>query len=231
MFTFKYMKYTLATMKKTLTIFYSIYFLTCIFLLILDSTLTNSNVNLGSTEMPSLIFLFIAGLNFKEEFYFLQNTGYTRKKYLINAIISFVPICLIMVTIDIILLFTLGKISSDFYIMSSFKELFIGLENTPALINYIVPNILFSLTLYFLAFILGHLISLIYYKSNKLIKVIISLAPFFAISIIASEDRLFRWIKQLFKYYFGQKNGPNNPYLASLNLFLTILLICCLKKA
>ena len=180
----KVAKYNLSVMKKSMMIFYLIFISVCILIIVL-SRVNEGNVSSSGLEISSAIFIFVAGLNiFKENFYFTKSNNISRKSYFLGTILSMIPIAGIMSIIDIVInrIYNLFIESPTIYDMgfTNFNQI-----NFMYTANWIQQNdikalfetFLFQTSLYLMLFVLGFLITMIYYKCNKFMKKIISIIP------------------------------------------------------
>ena len=141
---------------------------------------------LSGIEVSTVIFIFVCGLNsFKSNFYFAKSNGISRKTFIKGLLISSVPIALVMSIIDIII----NRVNNIFiknptlYDMS-YGEL-VGHIGIVYESNWIQSNslatifntILFQFSLCLLAYVIGIVINMIYYRANKYVKVLLSAIP------------------------------------------------------
>ena len=190
--------------------------------------------------MTSAIFLFIAGLNsFKNSFKFSQTNNSSRKTFFKGIIISIFPITLAMSIIDVIInrvynLFVLSPMNYDM-IYSSFRDT--GMWNTNNTgfvwtqannVSSLLGTIIWLFAVYSVFFLIGIFISLIYYRSNKLLKVIISVILIMLLMLSYNIYRLLPvsfWIAmgKWISFAFGWQS--RNPYMAVAS-FTVIGIIC-----
>lgn len=215
----------------SLRIFYAIFLAIIIFIAIANVN-SGGNVTSSGLELSSVIFLFIAGLNsFKTSFKFSQANNISRKTFFIGMIMGAFPIAIIMSVIDIIInrvynIFVPCPTNFDM-IYGSFRDTVMWGFNSDVIV-WKQANDLFTLlgttiwqfALYTMVFLIGILISLIYYRSNKLLKVIVSILPFMLIMLsriiavllpISFWTKLGRFIENSFGWY------SRNPYMAVLS--------------
>lgn len=208
-----------------------------IFLLIL-TLLVGARVNAGASftssglEIASVIFLFVAGLNsFKGSFKFSQANNITRKTFFKGAILGMLPITLAMSIIDLVInrvynIFVKSPTNFDM-IYGAFRDTGMR-EMASGAIAWVQSNDIFTLlgtitwqfAVYSMFFLMGLLISLIYYRSNKLLKVIISAIPVVLLmlsNISHGFSTSFSWDKVLgfISAAFGWQS--RNPYIAMLS--------------
>lgn len=169
-------------MVKPIIIFYCI----VIASLILSLVLVKSNIHLMTKglELATAIFLFVCGLNsFKENFYFAQCNNISRKAFIKGVIGSIFPIAIGMSIIDIII----NRIVNVFTKMPTIYDMLWGnyasidlLENSTAWVQdnsilVIFNSILVCFLLYCLVYVLGLLISMLYFRCDTLMKILVSI--------------------------------------------------------
>jgi hypothetical protein len=239
---YKVAKYNINSLKKSVFIYYSIFIAVCIFLVIL-SKICYGNFGTSGTELSSAIFIFIVGLNmFKENFYFMKSNNVSRKSYFLGTVLSMLPIATLMSVIDIIInrvysLFVKCPTNYDM-IFTDFNN---GVNTTLATSNWVQGNdivtlfntFLFQTSLYLMLFALGFVITMVYYKCNKLMKTVISISPvmlFILFSVLASNFPYAagKLVEFLF-YILGIT--PRNVYTAILTfiiLFIALIVVAYL---
>ncbi|MDQ2085602.1 hypothetical protein RBH29_04030 [Herbivorax sp. ANBcel31] len=222
----KFAKFQIAEMIPSTGIFYLIFLLVLIFLVSLNSS--NGNTNTSGLEFASIIFLFILGLScFRSSFNFSQANNISRKLFYKGTIMSIFPIAMTMSILDLII----NRIYNNFIpsptnfdmIYGSYRDT--GMRDASGVITWVQENDVFTLlgttiwqfALYSLVFITGILITLIYYRSNKPLKVLVSVVP---VMLIISLNTTSGWISQSF--LSGIKDFAafaflENSYLAALS--------------
>lgn len=229
----KVAKYTISSIKKSIMIFYSIFISICT-LLIIFSKINGATISFSGVELSSAIFIFIAGLNlFKENFYFAKSNNITRKDYFLGTISSMLPVAGVMAIIDIVInrifnLFISCPTNYDMIFMDYRFNNFI--ENVRWIpqndIKTLLNTFLFQLSVYLMLFVLGFVINMIYYKCNKIMKTVISIAPVMLIilsSIVSSNfpyvtGKINKFLSYIFGFY------PKNPY-AGITTFIILFII------
>lgn len=230
-------KYNLNSLKKSILIYYSIFITVCICLVLLSKIGT---VNTSGLEISSVIFIFVVGLNsFKENFYFMKSNNVSRKDFIYGTAVSMIPVTLFMSFIDIII----NRIYNIFIkcptIYESTYTKFIN--DTQWSINTWVQNnsietlfnaFTFQFAMCLASFSLGFLINIIYYKSNKLMKLVVSVSPFLLIillNIIAINFPDFTVKIGLFiQTIFGWNN--NNSYAAVLTFIVLFIVFIGISR-
>ena len=188
---YKLAKYNIKSSLKSILIFYCIF----IVVIILISITAGKSSHIRGIEFSSVIFLFVLGLNsFKENFYFSQANNIPRIDYFKSIVITIFPIALVMSIIDIILnrIYNIFDVGPTIYDMSygNFKSAHIYINGNAWIqnnsIRILIGTITFLFTLYIIAFAIGLLITMIFYKCNKTMKRLIFLIPIAIQAIFAN---------------------------------------------
>ncbi|MGG7214280.1 hypothetical protein ACQPUY_11765 [Clostridium nigeriense] len=177
-------KYNLNSLKASIAIYYSIFITVCVALLVLSSS-SNGSASSSGLEISSAIFIFVAGLNlFKENFYFMKSNNVSRKDFLYGTAASMIPVALFMSIIDIII----NRIYNIFMRNPTIYDMVyanIGSGEWYSSINWVQNNsigtlfnsFMFQASVCLFAISLGFLITIIYYKCNSFMKVVVSISP------------------------------------------------------
>ena len=175
-------KYNISSLKNSIAIYYTIFITVCLASVFLSR---NANISSSGIEISSGIFLFVAGLNlFKENFYFMKSNNVSRKDFLYGTALSMIPVVLFMSFIDIIInrIYNIFMKCPTIYDMGYAN---IGSGEWHNTINWVQSNSIGTLfnsftlqvSLSLAAISLGFLITIIYYKCNKFMKVVVSIVP------------------------------------------------------
>lgn len=215
---------------KSAIIYYAIVLSILMTIIILDKNTTNSG-SLSGFELSTVIFLFVCGLNsFKSNFYFAKSNNVSRKTFVKGILISSPPIALVMSIVDIII-YSTSKIFVDnvtFYEMTFRRVYLIYADSSfkSSAFMDIINLLLFQFTLCIVAYILGFVINMIYYRSNKFMKVVVSVLP---IALLITYTNLMYYSKKIstittkfLDFIFGF--NPANAY-APMITFLLITLV------
>ena len=190
---------------------------------------------LSGIEVSTVIFIFVCGLNsFKSNFYFAKSNGVSRKTFIKGLLISSVPIALVMSIIDIII----NRINNIFIKNPTFYDMAYG--NSVGYIskiydgswvqsnslNTIFNTILFQFSLCLLAYVIGIVINMIYYRANKYVKVLVSAIPVALIilkgNLSMRNPSLTLRINEFTDYIFGF--NPSNVF-ACITTFLVFTVV------
>lgn len=187
----KVAKMNLQGVIKPTVIFYSI--LGGIVLLsIIANYYYTGTIEMNGVDLATAIFLFICGLNsFKANFYFAQSNNIARKTFMKGIVISSVPLVLSTSIID----FIINRIANIFMKIPTLYDMgFGGLSGSAWLtrdmwvqsndISTIFKTILFQFSLCLVAYLMGIVINMIYYRCNKLMKTVVSVLPIALIIIM-----------------------------------------------
>ncbi len=118
-------------------------------------------------EFASAIFIFVAGLNaFKSSFRFLQFLGVTRKTFFVGSLMALLAIAAGMTVIDMLF----GTLFAQIH---PYTTLFAQSYAQGSLLSQFVWG--FALLTMFA--LIGFFITALYYRRNKILKIVISLSP------------------------------------------------------
>lgn len=188
----KIAKLNTTDMIKPIIIFYCI----VITALLLSIILVNSNINIMATglESATVIFLFVCGLNsFKENFYFSQGNNVSRKSFIIGVIGSIFPIAIFMAIIDIII----NRVANIFTKMPTIYDMLYGNYESINILKSIttwtqnnsliaiINSILFCFILYCLVYVLGLAISMLYFRCNTVMKILVSVIGVMLLNLLS----------------------------------------------
>ncbi|MBZ9686658.1 hypothetical protein G9F72_010000 [Clostridium estertheticum] len=186
---YKLVRYNIKSSLKPIIIYY------CIIIAVITSAIILTKISGGNgyssgLEFSSMIFLFVIGLNFfKENFYFAQANNISREDYFKSVAIAILEVTLGMSIFDVIInrVYNLFQMCPTLYDMSynNFTGAPLNIEvwiqsNS---IGTLFGTVTFLFTFYMAAFAIGLLITLIYYKCNKTMKIFVSLSPLAIVAI------------------------------------------------
>lgn len=241
----KIAKYQIFESLNAVRIFYMIMILILAFL----SIISNGKINSSGVEFATIIFLFVAGLNsFRSVFKFSQANNVSRKKFIKGVIIGSLAITFSMSLFDVIInriynLFVKCPTNFDMIYgslrgLNVLKERNLWTQSND--IYTLFGTFIWQFAIYSTVFIIGILISLTYYRSNKIVKIIISVVPamlfiFGSYAPVQSTDNNSNInIVEFIQSFFGWQ--AQNPYIAVLNLgilsiILSMVIYVLTKKA
>ncbi len=238
----KICKYQLKTSIKPILIYYSILIGFLLLILIEKFTSQNSNVQSSGIEMSTAIFIFVMALNsFKSSFYFSQGNNISRNSFIIGTIKAGIIMAAALSLIDVII----NRMYNIFIICPTnfdmiYRNPSYGVNNSwKVMLNHSIANsletYLWNLAVYIFLFMLGLLITIIYFRLNKLGQIVLS---FFPVILIVVTSGFYSYIPtgvwEFIKNAFGI--NTKNPYIAILTfIILSILAIAgqylLIKKA
>ena len=204
-----------------------IYFMT-------ERTLLKSTMS--GIEFATVIFLFVCGLNsFKSNFYFAKSNGISRRTFIKGLLISSIPLALIMSIIDIIInrannIFIRNPTLYDMAygnLVDGMNNVFNGMWVQSNSFTTILNTILFQFSFYLVAYIVGIVINMIYYRSNKYVKVIVSVIPvvfiIFSGNFSIRNPGLTMKINKFLDYIFGF--NPVNVFACILTFLILVVVL------
>lgn len=216
--------YRLKDVRKSILLFYLIVFASYLLINILANLESVHVSGMSGLEMSSMIFLLVIGLNsFKPTFYLFVQNGVSRKTMYHSYLISMLISSAIMAFIDAVV-FTL--IGPKLGIISLFEQLYTGFYEDQLLIRLMV-TFLWCLTAYFAFCNIGYFITVLYYRMNKALKLIISISVpctlFIGVPILDSyfNGKITRMFVETFDFFFGT-GADRNP-------FASVISCCCIS--
>lgn len=207
-------RYQLRDNRNAVLIFYAIV-LSLIAMITFSLRNASGEVQAGGFGFSTMIFIFILGLNcFRSSFKFTQANGISRRRFYLANILALLTIAVVMALVDL----ALGLIIGQFVPYEGMME---QLYRTPSL----GADLIWSFALYLFAAQLGWLISMIYYRSGKLQKTLVSLSPVFGLTLLAYFDQrtqgaVLRAIVNFLGTVFGL-NGVPNPFIGVVTFLLS----------
>ncbi len=209
----KVAKYQLMDFKKSVLVYYSVVIALLLVIPFMLNQINGTTINFNGGG-GSAIMVFVIGLNsFKSSFKFMQANNISRKKFFMGNIISLVTLCGIMASIDYLLGTVLNSLTPY---ESIFHQIYLQ--------NRFLDKLLWSFTILTLFAVIGWTINMFYYRSNKYMKIMISIAPVFLIMFISylnrfTDGELIRSISRFLLSAFGV-SGVLNPYMAVLSFIV-----------
>ena len=227
----KIAKMNIEGIMKSAIIYYSIFI--CIIIGLI--AVSDGRSTMSGMELSTVIFIFVCGLNsFKSNFYFAKSNGISRKTFIKGLLISIIPIALVMSIIDIII----NRINNIFIknptlydmsygnLLGDVGRIHEGVWIQSNSLATIFNTILFQFSLCLLAYVVGIVINMIYYRSNKYLKVLVSVIPvvfiIFNANFSTKNPGLTMKINEFLDYIFGF--NPSNVF-ACITTFLVLVVI------
>lgn len=233
----KVAKYNISNVKKSMIIYYCIFISVCIGLVTLNK-FQGGMVSSSGVELSTVIFLFVAGLNiFKESFYFTQSNNISRKTYFKGMILSMFPITAVAAVIDVIInrVYNLFMNCPSNYDMMFTSLRDMDMVSSIASSGWVQSNDIITLLNTFLLqflvctviFAVGLAISIIYYRCNKLMKVVVSIVPIVSIMLVNilayTFTEAFSEVSVFIENIFGW--NTQNPYAAMATLTVVFIAV------
>lgn len=238
----KLAKFHIRMMLPSTMIYYMFFIMAITFL---AATNSNSGQNFSSSglEFSTVIFLFVMGLNaFKENFNFAQANNLSRKTFWGGLVLAILPIAFLMSTIDLVLnriynVFVPSPTNYDMF-YSSYRDTGVFDWNTMQYVweqsnslSTLFSTVLWQFAAYVFFTLLGIVITMIYFRSNNLLKIIVSLTPVAFIILLRSFIGFLpgTWVRSMATFLpaaFGWES--RNPYMAVLTfLLISVFLSGC----
>jgi len=171
----KMSKYKLASSLKGIGIYYGIFSLVLILFVITSPKSIGTEYATSGLEFSTVIFIFIMAIDdFKSTFYFSQGNNVSRKSYLIGNLVYILTIAAILPIIDISLnrIYNLFVNSPMLYDMSYALKNIAGKAVIDNSIFALFSNYLFLLSFYIFVYLIGQLISTVFFKLKGISKII-----------------------------------------------------------
>lgn len=224
-------KYRFFDMKFSLAVYYVVIISLNVFWVAVRQSINNPQIFIATA-----IFLFVAGLNsFKPQLKFLSQNGFTRQNIHLGFA-AFLPMTIFLAIIDYTLytvtLFADYSLSHAAIASKSFNPF--GFYGSFGIAQSVCITVIASALSYAAAMSIGYMISALYYRLNKLGKVLISISVPAVLIIISStiysktgyEGTLFLFARSAI---FG---SPDNiQYLTHFIIIMVLLIILCLSAS
>jgi len=204
--TWKVSKYVFHDYKKSMLVYYGV--ILGIFILMTAAYLKisaepNSRIEFSGFGFSAVVFLFISGLNsFKAYFKFMQANNVSRKRFFLGTMVILILMAALMASVDAVCNVV-------------FKQLipYEGLFTQVFKMQSFFTDILWSFSLMAFAVSSGWFITMLYYRCNKVMKLVVSFAPVFTFILLGIIDRLSMGIVQrVVKLFLAVVLG--SPYLS-----------------
>lgn len=218
----KVTKYQLYYSYKGVAVFYTVIVL--IMLAVINiSNRVSEEVTFGGLGTATVIFLAIVGLDcFKSSYKFMTANNVSRKKFYYGNMASLVIIAAFMALVDTLIN---GILSQIFRYESLLEQLYRT--------NNYLAEYFWSFGLYTLVACGGWLITMIYYRANRMVKILVSVIPVAMIILyVYIERQTGGMMSRAIVGFLGRAMGfayNNNAYIGALSLFAgtALLLSAC----
>ena len=185
----------------------------------------NVRITVGGMEMASMIFIFVVGLNsYKSVFFMMSANGISRKTMFVSFLAMLGVVAAGMALVDT--LYGIGmKMAGNYQTM--FEQLYNLETSAPA---WIPGGFEWRLCSYLVAGMAGYLITILYYRMNKAVKLLVSIGvPVLVLFVWPAADLAWfngatlKAVGWLIGWASGLSSG--NPYIGVIsNIVLTALL-------
>lgn len=227
-------KYQLSGMKRPLIIFYIVVYCLILLMIIQQKTMKSLDVNFSSSgfETATMIFLFVTGLNsFKSTFHMFLANGVSRKSMFKSYLTAILPITAGMALIDSLnglMLTSLGHYKPMFF---SLYHNHYGTMAQPGMnAGIYIDGFIWMFFFYTFITMAGFLITTVYYRMNKQIKLLVLIGvPVFLFIVLPYVDTfVFKGaIFDAIGYVFAKAGGfldGDNPYIAVLSCAISFVI-------
>lgn len=220
-------RYQIAETRKPLIIYYVIIFTLLALSYIASDAIFGLSFNgtvINGIEIASVIFIFVAGLNsFRESFGMLIQNSRSRKTVFLSFIWTLLSVCALMALIDS----GLGAAGRALQTYNSLFLQFYGARFNGAWagVQAFCVGFLWSFSLYTVWGMAGYLITTLYYRLNKPLKLLVSIGtPVILIIVlpmldaVVTQGAIYRGIGEFFKFVSGANSNfhPLYPMLSSM---------------
>jgi len=225
------LKYLLSDYKSVLLIMYLCAYVLAVLLGVSTSKLENSWC--GGLEFISIITLFVLGLSsFKPYFKLFSANGVSRRTIFYSAVAGLGIIAAIMALIDTLntLLFSHFANYQSMFRQFYYHNMLSSSQWAAYSVSTLIQQLLWSIFAYFWIAMIGLLITTLYYRMNKGLKIAVSVGvPVLWLFVLPSLDqhlwgnRLSHIMQTFFNFAWGYSNGYN-PYIgmASMLVFAAV---------
>lgn len=217
-------KYQLNDYKKSMKIYYFVIMLIIIFFSVLDKMWgSEGNGTYNGFETSTAIFLFVCGLNsFKGTFLMMMQNGISRKSMFLGNTLSILTASFVMSILERILSFlanTIGNAIGGLSYNGLFNVAYGYRLDSLNSFAFQLELILVTWMVYATATLAGYFITILYYRMNTTLKVIVSVGVpasiLFIIPLLDSmvfKGKLRALLNKLLTFIFGEPGGHANPY-------------------
>lgn len=228
----KVFKHELRTSIRDIGIYYGIFITVCILSVIFRFSGDGQYGSWSGIEFASVVFIFVAGLNsFKPTFYFTQANSISRKDMFKGIMLFGVAISIGMAVLDVIInrIFNIiTQIPMNFDMIYGTAR---GIEiwnNSNFVVNnsigWIVSTCIWTMFVYMFVFMIGYLLTIAFFRLNKLGKTILGCLMGGAFILIGSiAEKLPSAILVILEAAFGWNS--RNPYIALITFGVLIVVL------
>lgn len=222
-------KYQVYEGRRSIAIFYLVFYLFVGLLALLRRLMAGQDMSSNAMELATLIFMFVGGLNsFKEALQMFIQNGISRRTMLASYAVGVCCIALIMAMVDSLNAALFQRILPGY--QSLFEGVYASHDAQASAWRLFFVGLPWRLCAYACVGMLGYWITILYYRMNKLAKVIVSITvPLLLAFILPALDvgLLHGQIGQaLLKLLLGLFSTPATGMLTLLAAFVVLGLLC-----
>lgn len=214
---------------------YYVIFISVLALLVFSRLSSGGNMSSSGLEFATVIFMFVAGLDsFKSDFYFSQAVSVARKTFIKGLILGILPLTMMMSAIDVVLnrIYNLLVPSPTMFDMLYTTYRDTGMRDYRTLefvwkqsneIYILLSTFAWQFALYTFVCLVGLLITLIYYRSNKWMRVVVSISPVFFFMLMRSLGNYLTDFSGSIISFIDKVLGYSsmNPYMAVITFLVS----------
>ncbi|MCB2352520.1 hypothetical protein [Clostridium estertheticum] len=229
MTSYKLAKYNIKSSLKSIIIYYII-FIGALSGKKMMSQYSGVSSSTSGLEILSVVLLFVLGLNFfRENFYFTQANNIPRRDYFKATAMAILAIGITMSILDV----TINRLYNTFmenYMMYDIIYSKVSRSSSVWIqrnsIQTLFRTVTFLFAFYIVAFGVGLLTTMIYYKCNKTMKVLVSLIPIAVYGIVSRNN--FD-LGEKVKNFIGDLLGIEirNSYMAVITFICLFIITMC----
>ena len=208
-------------------------------------TANMSHSEFSGMEFVTVIFIFVIGYcAFRNTFGFLIQNSFSRKTILVGQCLTSLTFVLIMTTINELLLIILKTLVSMFFSNTEWTSLYediyvaspVGIGSIP----FHIANYFYSFFLFLFAMTAGYLVSLIYYRINRIVKIILNVTLLVSVILLPSainditDGKFYSISNRFFDIILGiTANHPINAIISFtvLSILITYLSWLLIRRA
>ncbi|MFA6808358.1 MAG: hypothetical protein WCR27_05135 [Eubacteriales bacterium] len=185
----------------------------------------SSGISAGSSDMIAVIWIFILGLlSFAPSFKFMLANAVSRKSLFWANIFSMVILSVAWAVAMTLVISFINRMNLKMIVV--YPLIYKGSST--------MGTVVWFSGMFFLLIVLGWFITMAYYRSNKLMIFVISLAPFviaglFTIINQMTGGKLFDFMINFIVTAMGFSGSIPNPYIGSFSMLVITVILCVLN--
>lgn len=216
--------YMLNSYRKNILIITAILILHIIVSVMVDTLVSPSRDAGGLVADLVLVWVFAISVStFPSSYEYLLSQGISRKKFFIGTVTS---LAVISAAGSLMVMVYYG-ISEQVIQTTGTLLIYEGLYHDPNLLRLV----LWEFAALFMLGILGWLISLIYYMSGRIARIIVTVSPVVLWIVLVSLNRILDGVisdgfRDFLKTVLGFTSSPSNPFTGAFSLFVFAIILC-----